>query len=249
MKGWKMNTMRLPDCGQGRGLRSLCAMLLVVVWGMLVLAILELPAQWPGLLPEVRAQLERSGVEHLVTAVLLNFRGYDTLLEVGVLFLAALGVWSLGYIEPGPTGTPSGPLLSALVRMLLPILVLTSGYLLRRGAYAPGGAFQAGSLLGAAGVLVLLSDAPVSRAWFSRPLKAALIAGPAVFLGVAAFPVLLGGALLQYPVNWAGPLIMLVELVAALSIAATLFVLFAGGRPQVAPSTMPEPGVGGVEDA
>ncbi len=31
-----------------------------------------------------------SGVEHPVTAVLLNFRGYDTLLEIAVLLLALL---------------------------------------------------------------------------------------------------------------------------------------------------------------
>ena len=128
-------------------------------------------------------------------ALLLNFRGYDTLLEVGVLFVAALGVWSLGFIAPGPADTPSSPLLSALIRMLVPILVLTSGYLLRRGAYAPGGAFQAGALLGAAGVLILLSDVPVSSAWFSWPLKTALTAGFGVFLGVALYPVLLGGVL------------------------------------------------------
>lgn len=245
----KMEAAPVPDWGRRLDLRSLCAVLLVVVWSMLVLAILELPAPWPGLLPEVRAQLERSGVEHPVTAVLLNFRGYDTLLEVGVLFVAALGVWSLGFIAPGPADTPSSPLLSALIRMLAPILVLTSGYLLRRGAYAPGGAFQAGALLGAAGVLILLSDVPVSSAWFSWPLKTALTAGFGVFLGVALYPVLLGGVLLQYPVNRAGPLILLVEVTAAFSIAATLCVLFAGGRPRAAPSTMPEPGVHEGEEA
>ena len=44
-------------------------------------------------LPEaVAAHMAESGVEHPVTAVLLNFRGYDTLLEVAVLLLALLGV-------------------------------------------------------------------------------------------------------------------------------------------------------------
>jgi multisubunit Na+/H+ antiporter MnhB subunit len=31
-----------------------------------------------------------------VTAVLLNFRGYDTLLEIAVLTVALVGVWALG---------------------------------------------------------------------------------------------------------------------------------------------------------
>ncbi len=39
--------------------------------------------------------MDRSGVTHPVTAVLLNFRGYDTLLEVAVLLIALVGTWSL----------------------------------------------------------------------------------------------------------------------------------------------------------
>ena len=42
----------------------------------------------------VASNMAISGVENPVTAVLLNFRGYDTLLEIGVLLLAALGVFS-----------------------------------------------------------------------------------------------------------------------------------------------------------
>ena len=38
----------------------------------------------------VAAHLAESGVTHPVTAVLLNYRGYDTLLEIAVLLLALL---------------------------------------------------------------------------------------------------------------------------------------------------------------
>ena len=43
----------------------------------------------------VASNMAVSGVENPVTAVLLNFRGYDTLLEIGVLLLAALSVLSV----------------------------------------------------------------------------------------------------------------------------------------------------------
>lgn len=44
-------------------------------------------------LPEmVEARIERSGVDVAVTAVLLNFRAWDTLLEIAVLLVALLGV-------------------------------------------------------------------------------------------------------------------------------------------------------------
>jgi len=58
--------------------------------------VLSLPDQAHGLQNAVAGQLKNSGVSNPVTAVLLNFRGYDTLLEMVALLLALLGVWSLG---------------------------------------------------------------------------------------------------------------------------------------------------------
>ncbi|MFN2337821.1 MAG: hypothetical protein ABR544_02485, partial [Gammaproteobacteria bacterium] len=66
--------------------------------GVLVWTLLGLPGE-VGLksdlqgerisLPElVQEHLGTSGVSHPVTAVLLNFRAHDTLLEIGVLLLA-----------------------------------------------------------------------------------------------------------------------------------------------------------------
>jgi multisubunit Na+/H+ antiporter MnhB subunit len=73
--------------------------LVAAIAGVLVWATLSLPLQSSGLQPQVMQTLPRSGVENPVTAVVLNFRGYDTLLEIAVLLLAALGVWSLARAE------------------------------------------------------------------------------------------------------------------------------------------------------
>ena len=73
----------------GIGILSL-ALLAGLSW-----AVLSLPASPTGLTTESLAKLPESGVTNPVTAVLLNYRGYDTLLEVGVLLLAVVGVWSL----------------------------------------------------------------------------------------------------------------------------------------------------------
>ena len=97
-----------------------------------------------------------SGVSHPVTAVLANFRGYDTLLEMAVLLLVLVGVWSLS-TAPSEREISTGAVLDFFVRLLLPVMILIAGYLLWVGAHAPGGVFQAGSVLGAAGVLLLLS--------------------------------------------------------------------------------------------
>ena len=92
--------------------------------------VLSLPDQAQGLQGAVADQLEKSGVSNPVTAVLLNFRGYDTLLEMVVLLLALLGVWSLGVQPAVRTESDPGPVLDTLTRLLVPVLVLMAAYLL-----------------------------------------------------------------------------------------------------------------------
>ena len=209
-------------------------LLLVALAGLLAWAILSLPFDGTSLRAQVFANIGSSGVSNPVTAVLLNFRGYDTLLEIVVLFLAALGVWSLGIVQLPDPLHPAGLFLLALLRILLPAMVLTAGYLLWAGAHAPGGAFQAGAVLGGAGILLLLTEVRFASAIVRWPLRTALSAGILVFTGVALGSMALGGRLLEYPPHWAGVLILVVEIAATLSIGVTLTVLFIGGRPSEA---------------
>ena len=62
---------------------------------VLMLAMLELEMPAIDLRVPVAAHLAESGVSHPVTAVLLNYRGYDTLLEIAVLLLALLVILSV----------------------------------------------------------------------------------------------------------------------------------------------------------
>jgi multisubunit Na+/H+ antiporter MnhB subunit len=110
-------------------------------------------------------------------------------------------------------------------------MVLVAGYLLWTGKHAPGGAFQAGAILGAAGVLYLLSDIRIGTMRLGWPFRTILIIGFVVFLAVAIGATVIGGRLLEYPQNWAGDLILLVEAAVAVSTALTLALFFAGGRP------------------
>ncbi len=132
-------------CGAGG-----CAIALIVA---------DLAGQEGGLAGQVQARMAASGVSSPVTAVLLNFRGYDTLLEIGVLALAVIGLASLlaGDLKPLPAEPVDDPVLSALARRLFPVAVLVAGYLLWSGTHAPGGAFQAGAVLGSGGVLLHLA--------------------------------------------------------------------------------------------
>ncbi len=103
-----------PEPAAGPVARGVLAAAFAALAAGLGWTVLSLPADGPGLAPVVAGRLAESGVENPVTAVLLNFRGYDTLLEAGVLLLALIGVWSLtpagcwGGV-PGPPVRAEGP--------------------------------------------------------------------------------------------------------------------------------------------
>jgi len=206
-----------------RLLSALLAVLLVAVisWALFLASPLHLPG--PAQNP-VYLQLSESGVSNPVTAVLLNFRAWDTLLELAVLFSVALGILALGS-EQRPH-ISAGPLVQLLLRTLVPLLVLMAAYLLWVGAYAPGGAFQAGAVLAAAGILLHLGGRHALASPGIWPLRLLLVAGLSVFVLVG---LLAGDRFLAYPPGWAGPLILLIETAALVSIATTLMLAYRGG--------------------
>ena len=199
--------------------------------GLAVLLTIVIHRAWDapaGLTDAVYRNLEQSGVANPVTAVILNFRGYDTLIEIGVLLVAVLGVYALcGPPEPLPRHTGAGPVLALFVRWLHPMAVLTAVYIVWVGYKDAGGAFQAGALLGGLGIVRLLAGLrlPLDP---SRPaVRAVLSAGFLVF-AVAAVLLLARGALLFYPPAQAKHWILAIELACAAGIVATLTALFAG---------------------
>jgi multisubunit Na+/H+ antiporter MnhB subunit len=209
-------------------------LLSAAVAGVLAWALLHASGSAPhDTLPlAIAANLDASGVSNPVTAVLLNFRAYDTLLELAVLLTAVLGIFALG---PAAAGyRPAGPVFAGLTRWLVPLLILAAGYLLWAGAHAPGGAFQAGATLAAAGVVLRLAGRQHIGLPAGGTLRVLIAAGAGVFLTVGLVLFMTGRPFLGYPTAWAGTLILLIESAAMLAIAATLVLAFVGGRPQAA---------------
>lgn len=198
------------------------------LFAALALALLERPAPGVDLPAQVAARLPDSGVDHPITAVLLNFRSFDTLLEIAVLLLAAVVALAL---YDSQTDRPDGmglanPLLRAVMSWLLPLMLLVAGYLLWAGSTRPGGAFQAGAVMAAVGVLLHLAGVSLGsaeRRWIMRGL---LVSGLAVFIAAGTVPVLTGNTFLAWPDGWAKAMIFSVECVLTLSIAAALLSLF-----------------------
>jgi multisubunit Na+/H+ antiporter MnhB subunit len=169
-----------------------------------------------------------------VTGVLMAFRALDTLLEKAVLVLALVGVWSLapdrcwGARPDLRLRLTDDSVLPFFARTLPPLGVLLGIHLMWTGADAPGGAFQGGTVLAAMWLIVMMAglrEAPTSNALWMR---IGLISGPVVFLAVGFIGLLAAGAFLAYPVDYAKPLILLIELPMLLTIALALALLVAG---------------------
>lgn len=214
-----------------RSVLPVIVMALAAALGLLLAWALLAQPETAGLQPLVDAQMHRSGVDNPVTGVLLNFRAYDTFLELAVIVLALLGAWSLGRYESVPARPVPGPMLPGILRFLTPVAIVTAVYLLWAGGHEPGGAFQAGAVLAAAGILIVLGrprHLPVAP---GQPLRLGLVAGLALFLAIGLYGLLFGPGFMGYVEAWAYPLILAIEVAATLSIALTLVALFIGGHP------------------
>ncbi len=214
------------------GFQRLFLLLVICMIILLGYILSNIPGGTLGLEDTVAEFQDRSGVESPVTAVLLNFRAYDTMLEVVVLLLAVIGAWSLTKSPlPGQVADIS-PIQMGVVRLLAPVMCLVAAYLVWQGSHLAGGAFQGGAILGAAGVLILVSDFPQIHTISALSLRIGLVLGPLFFVGIAFCCLFFTGDLLGYPEETAGWFILLIESACALSIGVTLAALFAGSRPE-----------------
>lgn len=194
----------------------------------LLAVVSDLPRE-PGPLPAlVDSALDASGSEHAVTSVLLNFRSYDTLLEVAVLVVAAIGA---GAMVRSPIHTPRtpSPVIRATIMVLLPLIFLLAVWLLVAGTSRPGGAFQSGAVLGAGLVIAHLTGVPMATPRLSRALALVLV-GLVAFLALAGFTAAAGRGWLVLDDAWASWAILGIESVLVLSIGVGLAFIFIANR-------------------
>jgi multicomponent Na+:H+ antiporter subunit B len=111
-----------------------------------------------------------------VTSVVVSYRGFDTLGEVTVLFLAATGVGMLfggRRRDTAPAKVPPGPPNEMMVtgtRLLFPVLLMLGVYIVMHGHLSPGGGFQGGVIVATAFFLRMLADPRfrLDHAWVER---------------------------------------------------------------------------------
>ncbi len=137
------------------------------------------------------------GAANIVTAIIVTYRGLDTLGEVTVLFLAAAIVGLLlaqGRRREGKPLVPVGELLTTGAQLLVPMIMLLGAYVFVNGHLTPGGGFQGGAIIASGALLLLLAD-PLKH--FSHGLISAIESLAGVFyiaIGLAGI-VLAGGFL------------------------------------------------------
>ena len=119
------------------------------------------------------------GAANLVTAVVVTYRGLDTLGEVTVLFISAAGVGLLlrrtrrkddkedlergdRAEEASGTHNPASEIVTTATQLLLPMVMLFGVYVFLNGHLSPGGGFQGGAII-ASGTMFLLLALPQSH--------------------------------------------------------------------------------------
>ncbi|PLX95399.1 MAG: monovalent cation/H+ antiporter subunit A [Desulfuromonas sp.] len=121
------------------------------------------------------------GGHNIVNVILVDFRGFDTLGEISVLAIAALGIFALMQnlklkgLEQDAQGRPFDPdkyplIMATFSRLLLPLALLVSVYIFLRGHNLPGGGFIAGLVTAIALILQYLTNGVV---WTKKRLPAA----------------------------------------------------------------------------
>ena len=108
---------------------------------------------------------EEAGATNVVTAVILNYRGYDTMGEVAVIFCALCAVVAilnrektgLSRTHMDVSGVKASVVVRTTVRFLVPVIIFFAIYIILHGEATPGGGFQGGAIIGASIILFTLA--------------------------------------------------------------------------------------------
>ena len=126
---------------------------------------MDTPAQLTGVgAGYVDRSIEELNSPNVITAIVVTYRGIDTLGEVSVLFLAAAAI-SLLLRSTGKKNGEDGvkekrlasEILTTGTDILVPVIMLFGIYIFLHGHLSPGGGFQGGAVVASAVLLLFLA--------------------------------------------------------------------------------------------
>ncbi|MEM7699410.1 MAG: hydrogen gas-evolving membrane-bound hydrogenase subunit E [Verrucomicrobiota bacterium] len=153
-------------------------------------------------------------VPNLVTAVLADYRGYDTMFETVVIFAAGMAIFAilrvLGNVNDKhhrcykvttiSDGDHNRIIVGSTVKVIVPIVQLFALYVVAHGHYSPGGGFQGGVIFAASFILLALADqlnAALRRLSETRYIILAVV-GILIYAGFGVVCQILGKNFLDY---------------------------------------------------
>jgi multicomponent Na+:H+ antiporter subunit B len=148
----------------------------------------------------VNNSITETGSLNFVTAILYDYRAYDSLGESTIIFGAVSGIVLLLSRKTLPVSSHG---LSFIVKrtfgMLTPFIFLFGIYIITHGHLSPGGGFQGGVILGAISIIFSIvygSEFDYKR--YSPTTKTLLeTSGALLFIGLGFMGILLGGNFLM----------------------------------------------------
>ena len=184
---------------------------------------------------------EETGSENVVTAMIIGYRGFDTLGESCVLFLAVAAVMILLLRDPRNTSEHevrqlereeasaqehADLILKQVAWVLIPFIFLFAIYVLLNGETSPGGGFSGGTILGAGLILfsaafgtrhmqVLMNRRRYSAVRTFGLLLYGILYGIYIFIGANDLP------------NYLTGMILLIDLAVGLVVACTMYGFYA----------------------
>lgn len=196
----------------------------------------------------IEKTIKETSVPNLVTAVLADYRGYDTMFETIVVFCAGLAVLTIlrrthrknkKITKPRPSQEGTDIILQNTTRLVVPPMQLFALYVIAHGHHSPGGGFQGGVILGASFILLALAydlKSTLKRFKENTVLFYSAI-GVLIYVGIGFICLLLGENFLAYAA-WGSFLgiteleahshgMLGVEIGVALTVMAIMFSLYA----------------------
>ena len=104
--------------------------------------------------------VDQTGAPNIVASVVVTYRGFDTLGEVTILFIAAIGLAALLQAEKKTDAQretePASLIVFTGCRFLFPLIMLFGTYIFMHGHLTPGGGFQGGAIIASGFLLIVL---------------------------------------------------------------------------------------------
>jgi multicomponent Na+:H+ antiporter subunit B len=191
--------------------------------------------------------LPETEVPNIVTAVLADYRSFDTMLETIVVFCAGIAIILLLRI-PRRLRVPEDPskigpvqrdlILTTTCQIIFPIVQLFGFYVIAHGHLSPGGGFQGGVILGASYILLAIAfNLKAALSWISAESHIFLATfGACLFVGTGLLCLFFGGNFLDYAalsgvLPGDGPsvrslAILIVEIGVAFTVTSVMFSLY-----------------------